>query len=304
MLTHAQRSINVYNSNIYDKLCIVKCCFLRDAFFCERLSLGLEMLEDIANRLKAARKKTGLTQKQMSEEIGSSLSAWQDYETGKSIPGGNALAGLARLGVDINWLLTGAGEGEKDPIKILSATYHAEDYLLSILPQLSQIIEIHCSDRHREKGVCHLVRFKTGELQFVSSKMNCDRGPRIEEVEKVRHGMALFTHQLLYASVSEEDLLSLEKNPNVKVMEDLFGRAKTIMPLKTEIAIYKRWLDFDQIVPAQYESPDEQGLSGPIEEFLSEKRKTGQDTGWVSLAFSDCFPEFKEWLKKRQERSK
>lgn len=260
------------------------------------------MNDKISERLKDVRKKFGYTQKQMGESIGSSLSTWQDYEAGKSIPGGNALAGLARLGVNINWLLTGTAW--HDTVKILPSTTRAEEYLLSILPQLSQIIEIHFSDRLREKGVCHLVRFKTGELQFVSSKMNCDRGPRIEEVEKVRHGMALFTHQLLYASVSEEELLTLEKKPDVKVMESLFGRAKTIMPLKTEIATYKRWLDFDQIVPAQYESLEDQCFSGPIEEFLSEKRKAGQDTGWVSVAFADCFPEFKEWLKRRQEQAK
>lgn len=270
-------------------------------FFCERLSLGLEMFEDIANRLKAARKKTGYTQKQMGEAIGSSLSAWQDYETGKSIPGGNALAGLARLGVDINWLLT--GEGGKDPIKILSATYHAEDYLLSILPQLSQIIELHYSDKG--KAVCHLVRFKSGELQLVYSRMNYDRGARIEEVEKVRHGISLYSHQLLYVEVSEEQLLSIEKNPSQKAMEDILGQAKPVFTSPMDaIKTYQRWLNIKELSAAQYEAPEKQCADGPIEEFLFEKRKTGQDTGWVSLAFADCFPEFKEWLKKRRETAK
>lgn len=261
------------------------------------------MNEKILERLKEVRRKLGYTQKQMGEAIGSSLSTWQDYEAGKSIPGGNALAGLARLGVDINWLLI--GEKKRETVKIFVSTYEAEDYLLNILPHLSKAIELHYADDRSKTRVSYLVRFKNGELQLLVTPMCHDRGARIEEVEKIRHGISVYIQSpLLYASVSEGQLLSLERDPDVQVMEELFGQAKVILSRRQEVATYMRWLDFDQIVPAQYESPDEQGLSGPIEEFLSEKRKTGQDTGWVSVAFADCFPEFKEWLKKRQERSK
>ena len=258
------------------------------------------MIKELNDRIKATRKALGYTQKQMGEAIGSYLSTWQDYEAGKSIPGGNALAGLARLGVDINWLLT--GEGGKEPVKFFLGTTDAEDYLLSILPSLSQIIELHYSDNFSETRLSHLVRFKSGELQLVYSRMCYDRGARIEEVEKIRHGMALYSHQLLYADVSDEQLLSIEKNPSVKVMEDIFEQAKNIIESRSDaIKIYKRWLNFEEISSAQYEASEERCSFSPIEEFLFEKRKTGQDTGWVSLAFADCFSEFKEWLKKRQK---
>lgn len=261
------------------------------------------MFEDIANRLKAARKKTGYTQKQMGEAIGSSLSAWQDYEAGKSIPGGNALAGLSRLGVDINWLLT--GEGGKESVKVFLETINAEDYLLSILPQLSQIVELHYSDDRREQGVSHLVRFKSGELQLVYSTMcHDDRGSRISEVERVRHGIAVYSHQLLYAVVSAEQLLSIEENPSPKAMEDILFQAKPLMPFHEEIVRYKKWLNFNEVSSAQYEAPEERCSSGPIEEFLLEKRISGQDTGWVSLAFADCFSEFREWLERRRKNAK
>jgi transcriptional regulator with XRE-family HTH domain len=203
-------------------------------------------------------------------------------------------------GVSLDWLLT--GEGGNEPVKHFEATYHAEDYLLGIMPRLHQIIELHYS--YRGKAICHLVRFKNGELQLVYSRMNYDRGARIEEVEKVRHGMALYSHQLLYSVVSEEQLLSIEKNPNQKVMEDILGQAKHIMPHLDAIKTYNRWMNMDEIFAAQYEAPERQSSDGPIEEFLFEKRKAGHDTGWVSLAFAECFPEFKEWLKKRRETTK
>jgi len=45
----------------------------------------------------------------MSEECGSALRSWQDYESGTKVPGGQVFAGLAELGVNANWVLTGHG---------------------------------------------------------------------------------------------------------------------------------------------------------------------------------------------------
>jgi len=254
------------------------------------------MLEEIADRLKTARKRLGYAQKQMGEAIGGSLSAWQNYEAGKSIP---ALAGLARLGVDINWLLT--GEGGKEPVKIFLETMRAEDYLLSILPHLSKIVELHYSDDRREQGVSHLVRFKSGELQLVYSTMGLDdRGSRIAEVERIRHGIAVYSLQLLYTVLSEEQVLSVEKNPSQEAMEDILFKAKALVSPQEEKARYKTWFKLDEMCTAPYEAPEQRSSSGPIEEFLFEKRKNGQDTGWVCLAFAGCFPEFKEWLATRR----
>jgi len=45
----------------------------------------------------------------MAEAIGSKLRSWQEWEAGNRIPSGQALTGLARLGVNVNWILTGEG---------------------------------------------------------------------------------------------------------------------------------------------------------------------------------------------------
>jgi len=63
----------------------------------------------MGNRLKAVRKHIGYAQKRMSEECGSALRSWQDYESGTKVPGGQVFAGLAELGVNANWVLTGHG---------------------------------------------------------------------------------------------------------------------------------------------------------------------------------------------------
>lgn len=63
----------------------------------------------LPERLRAVRTKLSLTQREMAEAVNVKYRSWQDYETGKSIPGGKVLAGLAALGINTNWLLTGSG---------------------------------------------------------------------------------------------------------------------------------------------------------------------------------------------------
>lgn len=63
----------------------------------------------ISDRLKAARAAIGLTQKEVAAQSGVSARGYQGYEDGRSVPGGEAIAGLVRLGINANWLLTGDG---------------------------------------------------------------------------------------------------------------------------------------------------------------------------------------------------
>lgn len=63
----------------------------------------------LADRLKQARGSLQLSQKEMGKKVSVSLQMWQAYEAGKSVPGGNVLEALARLGFNVNWVLTGVG---------------------------------------------------------------------------------------------------------------------------------------------------------------------------------------------------
>lgn len=64
----------------------------------------------LAENLKIAREFLGKSQKEMAKAVGASLTAWQNYESGSQVPGGKVFEALARMGFNINWLLTGEGE--------------------------------------------------------------------------------------------------------------------------------------------------------------------------------------------------
>lgn len=64
-------------------------------------------MKDLGDRIQATRIRLNFTQSKLAEKVDSSAAAIGQYEKGAKIPGGKVLAGLARLGFDVNWLLTG-----------------------------------------------------------------------------------------------------------------------------------------------------------------------------------------------------
>jgi transcriptional regulator with XRE-family HTH domain len=71
-----------------------------------------EHATELAERLIAAREELGLTQRELAEKLGIGWRSVQEYEQGRAVPGGSALAGYAGLGVDATWLLIGEREVE------------------------------------------------------------------------------------------------------------------------------------------------------------------------------------------------
>lgn len=67
-------------------------------------------MNTLSARLKIAREALGKTQKEMSSLLDLSANGWQPYERGTSIPGGKVIEGLAKLGLNLNWIMTGKGE--------------------------------------------------------------------------------------------------------------------------------------------------------------------------------------------------
>lgn len=64
----------------------------------------------LAERLKIIRGETGKSQRDMAKALGIATRTWQIYEEGGSVPGGNVLEGLARLGFNTNWVLLEEGD--------------------------------------------------------------------------------------------------------------------------------------------------------------------------------------------------
>ena len=72
-------------------------------------SRKLELKMNLGERLKQVRDSLGYTQKEIAKAINTNPQTWQVYESGKSVPGGNVLEALARMGFNVNWILTGVG---------------------------------------------------------------------------------------------------------------------------------------------------------------------------------------------------
>ena len=72
------------------------------------------------DRLKIVREYLAKSQRDMSVTVGLGISVWRSYEIGSSFPGGKVFEALARLGFNVNWLLTGEGEMllKKWPVKV------------------------------------------------------------------------------------------------------------------------------------------------------------------------------------------
>lgn len=69
---------------------------------------------ELKDRIRAWRDAIGATQKDFSELTGIPLRTLKGYEAGERTPGAEALAGIAKTGADMTWLLTGAGEMKQE----------------------------------------------------------------------------------------------------------------------------------------------------------------------------------------------
>lgn len=65
--------------------------------------------DSLGERLKQARARLDLTQKELCLRIGLPLQSLKDYEGRKRLPGAEALCAYVRVGVHVDWLLTGEG---------------------------------------------------------------------------------------------------------------------------------------------------------------------------------------------------
>ncbi|WP_447936921.1 helix-turn-helix domain-containing protein [Thermomonas fusca] len=70
----------------------------------------------LGERIKQARKATGLNQTDFGKACGVSLNAQSNFERGDNVPGGAYLMAAAKLGVDVNLLLVGFG-GARDAVE-------------------------------------------------------------------------------------------------------------------------------------------------------------------------------------------
>jgi transcriptional regulator with XRE-family HTH domain len=97
----------------------------------------------LSERLKEARGALGLKQDEMAEQSGVSGRAYQGYEGGRSVPGGEAIEGFVRAGINANWLLTGEGPMLLADLQAVSAPVSAVDVevLAYVIEEIERVLQ-------------------------------------------------------------------------------------------------------------------------------------------------------------------
>jgi len=81
--------------------------------------------ESLGQRLQAERKRLGLKAKELAGAAEIPIDSYRKYEGDSAVPGGGALAGLARAGVRVEYLLTGVAPVAVGHLAEPAASYQA-----------------------------------------------------------------------------------------------------------------------------------------------------------------------------------
>lgn len=77
---------------------------------------GPALHDTLGGRISFARETAGLSAAQAAERLGVMLESWNAWERDRDAPRANRLANMAGvLGVSLSWLLSGEGEGPREP---------------------------------------------------------------------------------------------------------------------------------------------------------------------------------------------
>ncbi|WP_164276473.1 helix-turn-helix transcriptional regulator [Stenotrophomonas sp. B1-1] len=97
---------------------------------------------DAGVRLRAERKRLGLTQEQMADAVGIKKQSQLRYESGKSSPTLEYLFRLQRLGANIAYILTGAAGGldSREEEVLLKFRHASDDTQRAVLGVLASVV--------------------------------------------------------------------------------------------------------------------------------------------------------------------
>ena len=78
---------------------------------------------------------------QMAERIGVHIGVLKKYEQGYNVPGGEALAAIARTGANMTWLLTGEGEMVSKELKTQQIRAFQTDAVFRQLEKIGELLD-------------------------------------------------------------------------------------------------------------------------------------------------------------------
>lgn len=180
----------------------------------------------IGGRLKEARAKLGKTQQAMADALGVRREMWARYEAG-AMPGAEVMSGLASMGVDVTYILTGRRRG-------------SDEYV----PQPSVAMEyptVYARDKAKEERYMAMGA-RLREARELAGLSEADFGRRA--------GVTADQVQAWEAGLSAPDMVQLAAlmGDAADVRGVLFGeREKTSAPdlSRKEVRLLKAWRELD-----------------------------------------------------------
>ena len=211
--------------------------------------------------LKAARKKSGKTQKEIADSLGVGQSTYKNYECGLREPNGDTIVALANLfGVTTDYLL---GRSDVNPMENLKEgnTVHWCETLKLLREKSGESMSKTAEFLGIPKGT--YASYEYGK-----------REPNIEMISKIARHFGVTTDYLLGREPAPErdDLSTVVKNSGVEELEDILIRRYLELPNTQRQAV----LDF--LRRAIQEEADRQGITLTKWETVKESAKNGSGT--------------------------
>lgn len=210
--------------------------------------------------LKAARKKSGKTQKEIADSLGVGQSTYKNYECGLREPNGDTIVALANLfGVTTDYLL---GRSDVNPMENLKEgnTVHWCETLKLLREKSGESMSKTAEFLGIPKGT--YASYEYGK-----------REPNIEMISKISHHFGVTTDYLLgrEPAPEREDLSTVVKNSGVEELEDILIRRYLELPNAQRQAV----LNF--LRRAIQEEADRQGIMltkwETVKEFAKKRQR-------------------------------
>ncbi|HDU8491139.1 TPA: helix-turn-helix domain-containing protein [Aeromonas hydrophila] len=129
----------------------------------------------INERIKQTRKRLGYSQEILGSRVGVSRVSISQWERGENTPNGRYLNDLAAaLGVTVDWLLTGEGEGAVTPAPEVIPGYHNVEP--AVIPQGNRIPILSYVQAGNWREICEQATTFDGNVEYVTASV--DIGPR------------------------------------------------------------------------------------------------------------------------------
>lgn len=140
----------------------------------------------INERLKIARETLGMTQKSVAKAFGISYRSWQDYEGGVNPPGWKAIEGLANLGININWLLSGYGQVKTGSDEKAKVAYQPDELEVRVIQAFLEIVSE--SSNLKEEDFRKMAYSAVDIMSFIA-EVRGDDLPTLNKVKSIIHAV-------------------------------------------------------------------------------------------------------------------